>query len=200
MNKDQVIPSILPITFDHGPLTGLLLTNMWGKLNRPQPRENDSSSHQHQTAVIDTPLPKGPSPPVFDIVTFNGATCYHTAIQLMLSRAMSFPKAAPSRALLSHLCRSSFSTPSPCLRSVASRQIRCESAEGKPVSGGRSFKGQLYESTAVRLARERAERERFSKVRKEGSGGRSMALTFGRLLKISSVQFLYSIANLRRLQ
>ena len=62
-------------------------------------------------------------------------------------------------------------------------QVRCESTEKKP-SGpgetqGRTFKGQLYESAAARLERERAEQARFSKQRNEGAGGRNSALTFG---------------------
>lgn len=44
---------------------------------------------------------------------------------------------------------------------------------------GRSFKGQLYESTGARLVKERADRERFAKERNESAGGRTGALTFG---------------------
>ncbi|RAL61792.1 hypothetical protein DID88_002855 [Monilinia fructigena] len=43
---------------------------------------------------------------------------------------------------------------------------------------GRSFKGQLYESTQARLIKERAEREQYSKNRNESSGGKNSALTF----------------------
>ncbi|OCK87904.1 uncharacterized protein K441DRAFT_670048 [Cenococcum geophilum 1.58] len=43
---------------------------------------------------------------------------------------------------------------------------------------GRSFKGQLYESTAQRLQRERAEQARFAKQRELGSGGKSASLLF----------------------
>lgn len=43
-----------------------------------------------------------------------------------------------------------------------------------------SFRGQLYESTAQRLQRERAEQEKFAKERGESSGGRSLAITFGK--------------------
>ncbi|KAI9682349.1 MAG: D-lactate ferricytochrome c oxidoreductase [Caeruleum heppii] len=42
----------------------------------------------------------------------------------------------------------------------------------------RSFKGQLYGSTAQRLQRERAEQRRFAEQRGEGSGGRYAAITF----------------------
>ncbi len=110
--------------------------------------------------------------------------CNHIKSQSMLSPAMSFPKRAPSRALLSHLCRSPLSTPSPCLRVLASRHIRHESTGNKPAGEGRSFKGQLYESTAARLAKERVERARFSRDRKEPSGARNVALTFGTLRTI----------------
>ncbi len=51
----------------------------------------------------------------------------------------------------------------------------------RPAGDGRSFKGQLYDSASVRLAREREERQRFSRERNEGVGGRNMALTFGML-------------------
>ena len=43
----------------------------------------------------------------------------------------------------------------------------------------RSFKGQLYDSTAARTQRERQERQRFSRERGEASGGRNSAITFG---------------------
>jgi hypothetical protein len=125
------------------------------------------------------------------------ASCNLIRAQFILSSAMSFPKRAPSRALLSHLCRSPIPAPSPCLRSIASRQIRHESTENKPAGEGRSFKGQLYESTAARLARERVERARFSRDRKEPSGARNIALTFGTLCNITSlsanIQLLTSI-------
>lgn len=80
------------------------------------------------------------------------------------------------------------STPSPCLRATARHtQVRWESTEKKPAGpagdlGGRTFKGQLYESAAGRLERERAEQARFSKQRNEGAGGRNSALTFGMLI------------------
>ena len=43
----------------------------------------------------------------------------------------------------------------------------------------RSFKGQLYESVASRLERERAEQRRFAKERGESSAGGNAAKTFG---------------------
>jgi hypothetical protein len=106
-------------------------------------------------------------------------SCDPISAQFILLPMMSSVNRAPSRALLSHLRRSPFSAPSPCLRILASRQIRCESKDSNPAGDGRSFKGQLYESTAARLARERTERARFSRDRKEPSGARNAALTFG---------------------
>ncbi|CZT08399.1 probable D-lactate dehydrogenase (cytochrome) [Rhynchosporium agropyri] len=88
---------------------------------------------------------------------------------------------APSRALQATIRKSSAS--SPCLQTTARyTQVRWESTEKKPAapgeSLGRTFKGQLYESAAGRLERERAEQARFSKQRNEGAGGRNSALTF----------------------
>lgn len=91
---------------------------------------------------------------------------------------MPFPKRAPSRALLSALRTSS--NPTPCFRATT-RQIRWESTDPKPPPGeGRSFKGQIYESVASRLQREREEQARFIKERDEGSGPRNIATTVGR--------------------
>lgn len=91
---------------------------------------------------------------------------------------MPFPH-VPSRALLTTLRNSArASRATPCLR-IAGRQLRWESTEQKPPGEGKSFKGQLYESTAIRLERERREQARFSKARNEGAGGRNMALSFG---------------------
>lgn len=97
---------------------------------------------------------------------------------------MSFTRRVPSRALLAQL------EGAPCLRgtalrSSACRQIRCESDQKGPLEpnigglSGKSFKGQLYESTATRLQKERIEQERFSRTRDEGSGPRNMYVTFG---------------------
>ncbi|KAI6707941.1 hypothetical protein PZA11_005899 [Diplocarpon coronariae] len=83
-----------------------------------------------------------------------------------------------SKALLSSLRRPAHA-PSSCL-AARKTQLRCESTE-KPASGnleGRTFKGQLYESAAARLERERAEQARFRKQRNEDSGGRNSAVTF----------------------
>ncbi|TVY37471.1 D-lactate dehydrogenase [cytochrome], mitochondrial [Lachnellula occidentalis] len=86
---------------------------------------------------------------------------------------------APSRALLASLRRSTVQTS--CLRIASARQRRCESTEQKPpppAQEGKSFRGQLYNSTAMRLQREKADRERFTQARNESSGGRNSALTF----------------------
>ncbi|KAG4035137.1 hypothetical protein MFRU_002g04810 [Monilinia fructicola] len=88
---------------------------------------------------------------------------------------MSFPRRVPSAALLSSL-RASSSQTRFCLRSSATR-VRYASTEQNP-GEGRSFKGQLYESTQARLIKERAEREQYSKNRNESSGGKNSALTF----------------------
>ncbi|KAF7864013.1 hypothetical protein EAF04_006978 [Stromatinia cepivora] len=88
---------------------------------------------------------------------------------------MSFSRRAPSSALLSSL-RASSSRSQFCLRSPATR-LRYASTEQNP-GEGRSFKGQLYESTQARLIKERAEREQYSKNRNESSGGKNSALTF----------------------
>lgn len=90
---------------------------------------------------------------------------------------MALPRRAPSRALLSTLTRTSSCTAS-SIRATAIRQSRLASTEQKPSDEGRSFKGQLYNSTAERLAKERAEQLRFAKERNEGAGGRNAALTF----------------------
>ncbi|TVY87000.1 D-lactate dehydrogenase [cytochrome], mitochondrial [Lachnellula willkommii] len=90
--------------------------------------------------------------------------------------AMSLSRRAPSTALLASLHRSTVQT---SFRIASTRQRRCESTEQKPPQDGKSFRGQLYNSTAMRLQRERAERERFQQARNENfSGGRSSALTF----------------------
>lgn len=91
---------------------------------------------------------------------------------------------APSKALLSALARRNGA---PTLRRVTFSQRRWESTEQKqPEENERSFKGQLYESTAARLERERAERQRFAKLRNESAGGRNAAITFGTHVAISS--------------
>jgi len=92
---------------------------------------------------------------------------------------MSFFKVAPSRAITRSLRRTTIA-PS-CLQASPRIQCRLESTNKSPAEQGSSFKGQLYESTAARLQREREERERFSRERDEGSGGRNAALTFGTL-------------------
>lgn len=46
----------------------------------------------------------------------------------------------------------------------------------------KSFRGQLYESTAQRLEREREEQRRFARERGANSGGRNAAITFSQAL------------------
>jgi D-lactate dehydrogenase (cytochrome) len=91
---------------------------------------------------------------------------------------MSFPKRvhAPSRALLSALSR----TPAaPTLRPAATSKRRWASTQPTQPEEGRSFKGQLFVSTAARLEKERQERERFAKQRSDGRAGKNAAFTFG---------------------
>lgn len=83
---------------------------------------------------------------------------------------MSRPKLCPSVSLLRNLrlaIRPSF---------LQKPQYLCRSLQTQ--KNERSFKGQLYDSVAQRLDRERAEQMRFLKARGEGGGGRSIALTF----------------------
>lgn len=42
-----------------------------------------------------------------------------------------------------------------------------------------AFRAQLYESTAERTKKERADRDRHARERQEGGGGRNIATTFG---------------------
>lgn len=89
---------------------------------------------------------------------------------------------APSRALLSALTRrnAAAAAAAPTLRGAATSQRRWESTEQRqPEQHGRSFKGQLYESTTARLQKEREDRKRFAKQRNESAGGRNAAMTFG---------------------
>jgi hypothetical protein len=87
---------------------------------------------------------------------------------------------APSRALLSALTRTNAAATTPTLRRTAAGQRRWESTEQRqPEQHGRSFKGQLYESTTARLEKEREDRKRFARHRNEGAGGRNAAMTFG---------------------
>ena len=90
---------------------------------------------------------------------------------------MSLSKFARPRAVLAGLATA------PSLQCFAGRQIRWESTEQKAPTpeeaGGRSFKGQLYESTSTRLQKERIERARHAKERDEGASGRNWSFTFG---------------------
>ncbi|CAG8972366.1 hypothetical protein HYALB_00005034 [Hymenoscyphus albidus] len=88
---------------------------------------------------------------------------------------MSFTNRIPSSAL--HALRKSTTTTT-CLR-TAGRQIRWESTEKtERKTHGKSFSGQLYSSTALRLQREKADRVRFAELRNEAGGGRGIALSF----------------------
>jgi D-lactate dehydrogenase (cytochrome) len=90
---------------------------------------------------------------------------------------MSFTKARLSRATVSGLLRNSFAPP--CRQMALRIYKRCESTTKVPPENTRSFKGQLYDSTAARAERERQERLRFARERGEERGGRNAAITFG---------------------
>ncbi len=67
-----------------------------------------------------------------------------------------------------------------CLRQIPIGSRRAIHSSRRLCEEKRDFKGQLYESTAQRLQRERAEQRRFAKERGESSGGRNAAITFGK--------------------
>ncbi|MCJ1480529.1 D-lactate ferricytochrome c oxidoreductase [Schaereria dolodes] len=90
---------------------------------------------------------------------------------------MSTSKLCPSIALLRSLGRVSH-PPSQCVQQVSLRFERAFHKSRSLRREEKSFKGQLYESTAQRLERERAEQRRFAKERGESSGGRTAATTF----------------------
>ncbi|KAF2493996.1 FAD-binding domain-containing protein [Lophium mytilinum] len=76
---------------------------------------------------------------------------------------------------LQSTCKSS--TPPPWLaRRLRTTQRR--SYASAPEEGGKSFKGQLYESTAQRIQKEREEQVRFATKRQLGSGGRGASMLF----------------------
>jgi hypothetical protein len=93
---------------------------------------------------------------------------------------MPLPRREPSRVVLSHLTGPRAPN---FRRSVFRQQVRCDSnkadSEANNELSGKSFKGQLYESTATRLQRERAEQARFSQSRKEGIGAWGLPVSFG---------------------
>ena len=70
--------------------------------------------------------------------------------------------------------------PSQCLRQIPIGTRRTIHSSRRLYEEKKDFKGQLYESTAQRLQRERAEQRRFAKERGESSGGRNAAITFGK--------------------
>lgn len=129
----------------------------------------------------------------FNNINYEAASLIHTRPPLTLfpcnttisqlpPLAMSFPKRAPSKALLSSLRPRSNPHPQ-CLRTL---QARFESTEKKTpdantpnVPHGKSFRAQLYESTQTRLQREREEREKF-KDTSDSPGSRNIATSVGR--------------------
>jgi hypothetical protein len=97
--------------------------------------------------------------------------------QCRIMNTMPFPKRSPSRALLNTLLI--LPSKAPGFRIATYRQTRFESTKPPTPEEGRSFKGQLYESTSNRLQKERIERARFAKERNEGASGRNWSITFG---------------------
>lgn len=90
---------------------------------------------------------------------------------------MANAKIFSSMALLRNSQASIVHKSGPVVRSLRSRR---EFHKLGPVfEEQRSFKGQLYESVAGRLERERAEQRRFARERGESSGGATAAKTFG---------------------
>ncbi len=94
---------------------------------------------------------------------------------------MPTPRIVPSSSLLRALRESSISFQ--CVRKASPSSIRPRKPERlystTKEKVERSFQGQLYESTAQRLERDRAEQRRFAQQRGESSGGRNSAITFG---------------------
>lgn len=92
---------------------------------------------------------------------------------------MPLPKRAPPPTLFTCLSRSS---PRRSIRATCRagnlHQTRCESTEQRRPEEGRSFKGQLYESTSTRLQKERLERARFADERNQSASGRNWSITF----------------------
>lgn len=82
----------------------------------------------------------------------------------------------PSVALLRTLNR--LSCPPQCLRQTTLRHQRLLHASRLLAKEPLSFHGQLYESTAERVKKERAEQERFAEARGESLRGRGAAMSF----------------------
>ena len=96
------------------------------------------------------------------------------------STAMSTHR-CPSLALLRSLKRAP-QISQRCNCQISSAQRRAFRTARALKEEQRSFKGQLYESTAQRLQRERVEQARFAKLRGEGGAGRNAAATFGKII------------------
>ncbi|KAI0151571.1 hypothetical protein GGR57DRAFT_470750 [Xylariaceae sp. FL1272] len=80
--------------------------------------------------------------------------------------------------------------PSCLARSSPARAYATEKGPDKRESMGPSFKGQMMESITSRIARERAERERFAKERVESANSRRWATTFGLVFAAGFSYFL----------
>lgn len=119
---------------------------------------------------ITTPFPHPTLP------AYQSPRAHSQQLNATIKRAtstMPLPRRNPSRALFTSLTKSS----SPTIRIAG---VRHESTQPPPTPDeGRSFKGQLYESTSTRLQKERVERARFAKERNESAAGRNWSVTFG---------------------
>ena len=99
---------------------------------------------------------------------------------LSLRTLMSGNRLCPSVALLQSFRQAPI--PKQCLRQNP-LGIRRAIHGSRPLSEEKKdFKGQLFESTAQRLQRERADQRRFAKERGEHSAGRNTAITFSKRL------------------
>lgn len=136
-------------------------------------------------------LPSGLTSTVSQVKTFifNAVTCLRLIIHLqlrsrvlrlarftLLTMEMARTKGCPS-IFLSRSLRHALNL-QPSIRQTP--RYKREIHVSKPRSEQqKSFKGQLFESTTQRLARERAEQQRFAKERGESHSGRNFATTFG---------------------
>lgn len=75
------------------------------------------------------------------------------------------------------------------LRAYATQKNETDDAMGP------SFKGQMLESITSRIAREKAEREKYAKERQESASTRRWATTFGVCLTNLRSISMYTIAN-----
>ncbi|KAH9903836.1 hypothetical protein F4778DRAFT_770809 [Xylariomycetidae sp. FL2044] len=95
-----------------------------------------------------------------------------------MSRLASPTAQASIRNLLHHTNASRITASASCPALTRHRHVRSYATEKKESSSGPSFQGQMLESISSRIAREKAEREKFAKERQESVGSRRWATTF----------------------